>query len=93
MAPTCRAEIPKIHEASTLDSARRRANAAAKAAGGESEQYADPQTERFSLADIQNGTTPRPLNPVCKELYLLDAEFITTFNMDKETFWKQPFCA
>ena len=84
-------QIPKIHEASSLDSARRRANAAAKAAGGEAESYADPQTERFSLRDIQQGNTPRQLNPVCKELYLHDAEFVTTFGMDKECFWKQPF--
>ena len=83
--------IPDIHAATTLDSARRRANAAAKAAGGEAESYADPQTERFSLSDIQTGSTPRTLNPVCKELYLHDAEFITTFGMDKEQFWKQPF--
>lgn len=84
-------QIPKIHEASSLDSARRRANAAAKAAGGESDAYADPQTERFSLTQIQEGSSSKPLNPVCKELYLLDAEFITTFGMDKEQFWKQPF--
>ena len=84
-------QIPKIHEASTLDSARRRANAAAKAAGGEAENYADPQSERFSLTAIQTGDTPRSLNPVCKELYLHDAEFVTTFGMDKMAFWKQPF--
>ena len=84
-------QIPQIHEASSLDSARRRANAAAKAAGGEAEQYADPETERYGLEDIQKGSTPRQLNPVCKELYLRDAEFVVTFGMDKDAFWKLPF--
>ena len=28
---------------------------------------------------------------MCKELYLNDAEFIVTFGMDKDQFWKQPF--
>ena len=89
--------IPKIHEASTLDSARRRANAAQKAVGGEAADYADPETERFTLDEIQKGNTPRALNPACKELYLKDEEFALIFKktdgkgMTKEEFWKQPF--
>ena len=88
-------QVPSIHEASTLDSARRRASAAAKAAGGDSEQYADPETERFSLkviqADSAGNNAGKALNPMCRELYLNDAEFIVTFGMDKDQFWKQPF--
>jgi hypothetical protein len=85
-------KIPKIHEASSLDSARRRANAAVKAAAGEAgaEEFANPETERFHLDEIQKGSTPR-LNPVCKELYLIDSEFTSTFGMEKDLFWKQPF--
>ena len=84
-------KIPNIHEASSLDSARRRANAAAKATGGDAADFADPETDRYHLEDIQEGKTPRRLNPVCKELYLRDAEFIVTFNMDKNEFWAMPF--
>ena len=52
------------------------------------------QTERFSLSDIQQGNTPRQLNPVCKELYLHDAEFEAIFGATKHGFysmknWKQ----
>ena len=81
--------LPKIHEASSLDSARRRAKAAALAAGGEASEYSDPQTARFDVEAIQSGDTPR-LNPVCKELYLHDSDFLKIFGMDKDAFWKQP---
>ena len=93
--------MPKIHEASTLDSARRRANAAQKAAGDKAEDgtpYADPETERFTLDDIKKGSTGgKALNPACKELYLADDEFGKIFKkpdgsgMSKDEFWKQPF--
>lgn len=81
----------EIHEASTLDSARRRASAAAKAAGSDSAEYADPTTERFDIDEIKGGTTARPINPMCKELYVHDEQFRRVFGMDKDTFWKQPF--
>ena len=93
--------MPKIHEASSLDSARRRAHAAQKAAGATAEDgtpYADPETERFTLDEITKGNTGgKSLNPACKELYLADEEFGKIFKkpdgsgMSKDEFWKQPF--
>jgi len=81
----------EIHEASTLDSARRRASAAAKAAGSDSADYADPTTDRFDIEEIKGGTTARPINPMCKELYVHDEQFRQVFGMEKDAFWKQPF--
>lgn len=88
-----------------LDSSRRRERAAAKAAGrlmgsaaAEGENgvsYANPQSHRFNYEEI---TTHRDvgeqLNPVCRELYLHDSEFVGLFGMEKKDFylmrlWKQ----
>ena len=92
--------MPKIHEASSLDTARRRAHAAQKAAGATAEDgtpYADPETERFTLDEITKATRGQSLNLACKELYLADEEFGKIFKkpdgsgMSKDEFWKQPF--
>ena len=86
--------IPGVSEASTLDSARRRANAAmaaksSLAGGAESETYLDPQTNQFTADEIRSKET-KGINPLCKELYLKDCEFMNVFGTDKDKFWKQP---
>eukprot|EP00966_Prymnesium_polylepis_P255144 5894737-Prymnesium_polylepis.2 len=73
-----------------MDSARRRALAAGKtveAMGGEAVDFADPGTERFSLEEITTNRTHRPLNPVCRELYLNEEDFKRVFGMEKELFY------
>ena len=59
--------------------------------------YADPQTYRFHYEEITSSrgySTDRSLNPVCKELYLVDEDFFAIFGMSKKEFyglklWKQ----
>lgn len=94
--------IPKLSlgnvaQASSLDSARRRANAAMAAdsslsGSADGKKYLDPQSSHFTLDEIKLGAEGKAadINPLCKELYLLDAEFTKLFGMDKDAFWKQP---
>ena len=78
-----------------VDSARRRALAAGKAAASLGEvDFADPDTERFDYEEIKTNRTARTLNPVCRELYLGEEDFAKVFGMPKEEFyalklWKQ----
>lgn len=88
------AKLPGVNEASSLDSARRRASAAmaagaSLAAAGEQQSWDDPQTQRYTLEEIRDGEASARINPLCKELYLQDGEFQKIFGMDKEQFWKQ----
>jgi len=74
-----------------MDSARRRALAAGKTAEalgvGHEGVFADPETERFRLEEVTTNRTHRPLNPVCRELYLHDDDFKKVFGMSKEEFY------
>lgn len=42
--------------------------------------FADPETTKFPLADLQKGT-PDGVDPKCKPLYLSAEEFTATFGM------------
>lgn len=74
-----------------MNSARRRALAAGKTAAamgvGPEQGFADPQTERYGFDDITTNRTDRPLNPVCRELYLNSEDFRTVFGMSKQEFY------
>jgi len=91
------AKLDRMATSDQMDSARRRALAAGKtvdAMGGGQINFADPGTERFSLEEIATNRTNRPLNPVCRELYLQEIDFKRVFGMAKEDFyamklWKQ----
>ena len=82
-------EAVKAEEGSL--SARRRAGAAGAAAtalgGGEQVTFRDATTERFGLEEITSHRATN-LNPVCKELYLNDDEFVKTFGCTKDAFYK-----
>jgi len=71
-------------------SARRRALAAkatAAAVGMNIEEFANPETDRFTFEDIKTQRTARSLNPICRELYLADDEFFAIFGMTKKEFY------
>ena len=79
-----------------MESARRRAKAAAaaghKLAGGVI-NFDDPQTHRYSFDEITTGRS-EGVNPLCKELYLDNSEFMEIFGLTKKEFyslrlWKQ----
>ena len=50
--------------------------------------YADPRTSRFNFESIASGRGTAPLDPVCKELYLVDADFQQLFKMSKRDFYE-----
>jgi hypothetical protein len=92
--------LASVASASSLDSARRRANAAMVAdnslSGDGAVKYLDPQEHRFTMEEIKTFMSTEEIggraqiNPLCTELYLLDSEFMKVFGMDKDAFWKQP---
>ncbi len=49
--------------------------------------FRDATTERFGLEEITSHRATN-LNPVCKELYLNDDEFVKTFGCTKDAFYK-----
>lgn len=77
-----------IAETEQLHSSRRRE----KARAGSPDHFADPTSQRLSYEQVTSARDA--LNPVCKELYLEDDDFLRIFQVDKVSFysmklWKQ----
>ena len=71
-----------LHQPSTSGTQRRR-----KRGQSYRPPALDPQTERYGFDDITTNRTDRPLNPVCRELYLNSEDFRTVFGMSKQEFY------
>ena len=59
--------------------------AAASLGGGGGTPFDDPATTRYKYEQVSSARAS--LNPVCKELYLTEDDFVRIFGMDKKSFY------
>lgn len=53
-------------------------------------EFADWNTKKYTLDQLTSKERPDDVNPTQKEQYLSDADFSTTFSMDRDAFNKLP---